>query len=87
MPSVREVRLADWRITQVATVTTRGSYLSSSDKRVHFGMGTETVAAMIEIRWPSGIRQTLKNVRGDQILQVDEPLGNAGKGNLRRSKI
>jgi hypothetical protein len=40
-------------------------------------MGTETVAATIEIRWPSGIRQTLKNVRGDQILQVDEPLGSA----------
>jgi hypothetical protein len=38
-------------------------------------MGTETVAATIEIRWPSGIRQTLKNVRGDQILQVDEPFG------------
>jgi len=42
---------------------------------------------MIEIRWPSGIRQTLKNVRGDQILQVDEPLAMRGKGNLRRSKI
>ena len=74
-----EVRLATGRITQVATVTTASSYLSSSDKRVHFGMGTETVAATIEIRWPSGIRQTLKNVRGDQILQVDEPLGNAGE--------
>jgi hypothetical protein len=72
-----EVRFATGRITQVATVTTASSYLSSSDKRVHFGMGTETVAATIEIRWPSGIRQTLKNVRGDQILQVDEPLGSA----------
>jgi hypothetical protein len=72
-----EVRVATGRITQVATVTTASSYLSSSDKRVHFGMGTETVAATIEIRWPSGIRQTLKNVRGDQILQVDEPLGSA----------
>jgi hypothetical protein len=72
-----EVRFATGRVTQVATVTTASSYLSSSDKRVHFGMGTETVAATIEIRWPSGIRQTLKNVRGDQILQVDEPLGSA----------
>jgi len=74
-----EVRVATGRIIQVATVTTASSYLSSSDKRVHFGMGTETAAATIEIRWPSGIRQTLKNVRGDQILQVDEPLGNAGE--------
>ncbi len=74
-----EVRVVTGKITQVATVTTASSYLSSSDKRVHFGMGTETVAATIEIRWPSGIHQTLKNVRGDQILQVDEPSGTAGE--------
>ena len=72
-----EVRVVTGRITQVATVTTASSYLSSSDKRVHFGMGTETVAETIEIRWPSGIRQTLKNVSTDQILQVDESSGSA----------
>jgi hypothetical protein len=71
------VRVVAGRITQVASVTTASSYLSSSDKRVHFGLGTETVAATIEIRWPSGIRQTLKNVRADQVLQVDEPAGSA----------
>jgi enediyne biosynthesis protein E4 len=42
-------------------------------------LGTETLAAAIEIRWPSGIRQTLKNVRADQILQVDEPSGSTGE--------
>jgi hypothetical protein len=68
-----EVRVVTGKITQVATVTTAGSYLSSGDKRVHFGLGREPLAAAIEIRWPSGIRQTLKNVRADQILQVDEP--------------
>jgi hypothetical protein len=46
---------------------------------VHFGLGTETAAATIEIRWPSGIHQTLKNVRGDQILQVDEPSLSVGE--------
>jgi hypothetical protein len=74
-----EVRVVTGKITQVATVTTASSYLSSSDKRVHFGLGTETLAAAIEIRWPSGIRQTLNNVRADQILQVDEPSGNTGE--------
>ena len=53
-------------------MTTTGSYLSSSDKRVHFGLGSDTTAQTIEIRWPSGIIQTLRNVRADQILQVDE---------------
>jgi len=68
-----EVKLVTAKGSQMATVTTAGSYLSSSDKRVHFGLGPETVAGTIEIHWPSGIRQTLKNVRGDQILQVQEP--------------
>jgi hypothetical protein len=40
---------------------------------VHFGLGTERVAQTGRIRWPSGILQTLSNVPGDQILQVDEP--------------
>ncbi len=57
---------------QFATVTTAGSYLSSSDKRVHFGLGLDTTAKTIEIHWPSGVRQTLQSVRGDQVLQVDE---------------
>lgn len=59
--------------SQMQTVTTTSSYLSSSDKRVHFGLGAATSALTIEIRWPSGIRQTLKNIAADQILQVDEP--------------
>ena len=58
---------------QWATVSTAGSYLSASDKRVHFGLGAEASAQTIEIRWPSGIRQTLRDVHGDQILQVQEP--------------
>jgi len=59
---------------QLATVSTAGSYLSSSDKRVHFGLGTDTRLPTIEIHWPSGIQQTLHDVAADQILQVDEPV-------------
>jgi len=72
------VRTEDKLITanaaQFAMVSTAGSYLSSNDKRVHFGVGPEAAAQSIEIHWPSGILQTLKNVRANQILQVDEPL-------------
>jgi enediyne biosynthesis protein E4 len=68
-----EVKLVTGKGAQFATVTTAGGYLSASDKRVHFGLGTETAAASIEIRWPSGTVQRLKDVRGNQILQVDEP--------------
>jgi hypothetical protein len=72
-----EVKLVTAKGQQFATVSTAGSYLSSSDKRVHFGLGLESFAQSIEIRWPSGISQTLKNVRADQVLQVDEPLPGA----------
>jgi len=67
------VKLVTSKSSQFATVTTAGSYLSSSDKRVHFGLGPETSAQSIEIRWPSGTTQTLKNISADQILQIDEP--------------
>jgi hypothetical protein len=64
---------------QYRTLTTGSSYLSSSDKRVHFGMGTDSVATTIEIDWPSGIVQSLHDVRADQILRVDEPAGSANE--------
>jgi hypothetical protein len=66
-----EVVVTTAKLRQSATVSTASSYLSAGDKRVHFGLGTET-AAQIEIRWPSGVVQTIKNVRADQILQIDE---------------
>jgi hypothetical protein len=67
-----EVKLVTAKGSQWATVTTAGSYLSSSDKRLHFGLGSEAAARSIEIHWPSGIHQTLKNIRADQILKVEE---------------
>jgi hypothetical protein len=69
-----EVKLTTSKGIQFQTVTTAGSYLSSSDKRVHFGLGAVGVAEKVEIRWPSGIVQVLEAVPADQILQVDEPL-------------
>lgn len=76
--SNRDAIGADVKITtaagqQQATVSTCGSYLSSGDKRVHFGLGNQTAVKEINIRWPSGIRQMLRDVKADQILRVDEP--------------
>lgn len=59
-------------LQQTTTVSTTGSYLSSSDKRVHFGLGKEDKALKTEIRWPSGIEQTLENVAADRILRIDK---------------
>ncbi|MHB8887847.1 MAG: CRTAC1 family protein [Acidobacteriaceae bacterium] len=68
-----EVKLVTSAGPQYEMVTTTSSYLSSSDKRVHFGLGSDTTAKLIEIHWPSGIVQQLHDVKGDQILRIDEP--------------
>jgi hypothetical protein len=47
-------------------------FMSSSDKRVHFGLGGEKQIASIEIRWPRGAVQTLTNVAADRFLKVEE---------------
>ncbi len=59
-------------LVQFNQVTTAGSYASSTDKRVHFGLGQDTVVKEIELRWPSGKVQTLKNVKSDQIVTITE---------------
>jgi len=57
---------------QFATVTTSGSYQSSSDKRVHFGLGPASSINRVEIHWPSGAKQVLSNVKVDQLLTITE---------------
>jgi hypothetical protein len=54
-------------------VTTAVGLGSSSDVRVHFGLGAHTVVEELQISWPSGVKQTLKHVKADQILTVREP--------------
>jgi hypothetical protein len=68
-----EVKIVTPQGIQCATVTTTSSYLSAGDKRVHFGLGPDTLVPKVEIRWPSGIRQTLTGVKADQFLVVEEP--------------
>jgi hypothetical protein len=53
-------------------VTTSVGYASSSDKRVHFGLGKDTRIRELELRWPSGKVQVLKNVGVDQVIKIRE---------------
>jgi hypothetical protein len=54
-------------------MTTSVGYASSSDGPVHFGLGAENHADLVEIHWPSGIIQTLHNISAEQVLKVTEP--------------
>jgi hypothetical protein len=60
-------------LSQYNHVTTSTGYACSSDPRVHFGLGSSNTASEIEITWPSGIRQVLRNEPADRIIPVTEP--------------
>jgi enediyne biosynthesis protein E4 len=53
-------------------VTTSVGYASSSGVRAHFGLGMEKIVKLIEIRWPSGATQRLKEVAADRLITVTE---------------
>jgi hypothetical protein len=59
--------------TQYNHVSFAAGYASSSAGPTHFGLGANKSADRVEIRWPSGITQELKNVPADQIVKVKEP--------------
>lgn len=54
-------------------VTTSIGFMSSSDRRIHFGLGAEKKIERVEIRWPSGIVQHIERPAADQIMKVEEP--------------
>jgi len=68
-----QVKIVTAHGSQWATVTTSSGYMSASDVRAHFGLGVDSQVNRIEIRWPSGIRQIVADVKADQQITVDEP--------------
>jgi enediyne biosynthesis protein E4 len=66
-----KVRVTSGGRTQLREVNPYGSYLSTSDMRLYFGLGNATLAR-IEIEWPSGKKQAIDSVRANQILLLDE---------------
>jgi hypothetical protein len=59
-------------IRQRADVFSGGSYGSSSDQRLHFGLGANPKVDRVEIQWPSGIKQELVLPGIDRIITVEE---------------
>ena len=57
---------------QVRTMSTAAGYASSSHAGVHFGLGAGTGDVRIEIDWPSGKKQTVENVKTNQVIEVRE---------------
>jgi hypothetical protein len=67
---------------QFSEVRAGGSYISQNDPRLHFGLGTEARMDEVEIRWPSGKVEVLRNVPADFIYSIVEGQGIADKTRL-----
>jgi hypothetical protein len=67
------IKLTSKSRTQYNHMTTSVCYASSSDGPVHFGLGLDSKADTIEIFWPSGVAQTVKEVPANQLIRVKEP--------------
>jgi len=60
---------------QIDEVRSGGGYCSQSDLRVHFGIGQAQKIDLLEIRWPSGLVETLKDIKPNQVVYVKEGEG------------
>jgi hypothetical protein len=67
-----KVRVETSENVQVREINNVASYLSSNDIRVHFGLGRAKTVQRIEVLWPSGAKQVLKDVAVNQILVIEE---------------
>ena len=76
------VKIVAGGVTQTDEIHSGGSYLSQNDLRLHFGLGTAKKIESVEIRWPSGKTDLLKDLDRDQFYSVLE-----GQGVVSAEKI
>jgi enediyne biosynthesis protein E4 len=60
------------KMTQIDEVHGGGSYNSTNDTRLHFGLGSDALIKKVEVSWPSGLRQEFRDVAGDGIYEIRE---------------
>jgi hypothetical protein len=64
---------------QAQEISSQSSYYSHNDRRLHFGLGSSKKADQIEIRWPGGATELIKDIAANQIVSIRE-----GGGIVRR---
>jgi hypothetical protein len=69
------VRLKTGGHLQTQDLSSQASYYSRNDPRLHFGLGASKTADQIEIRWPSGGKELIRNIASNQIVTVKEGSG------------
>ncbi len=69
------VRLRTGAHLQAQEISSQSSYYSHNDPRLHFGLGANTKADQIDIRWPSGAIEVIKDIAANQIVTIKEGSG------------
>lgn len=70
-----KVKISALGLTQIDEVRSGSGYLSQNDLRLHFGLGDSKTIDFIEVRWPSGVVDTIQNIVPNQILVIQEGHG------------
>jgi hypothetical protein len=70
-----KVTVTTGKISQTSELRAGGSYLSSNDPRLHFGLGADARLSQVEIRWPMGQKEILKGIPADFIYILTEGKG------------
>jgi hypothetical protein len=81
------LKLVAGGMTQTEEIHSGGSYLSQSDTRVHFGLGTATTIDSLEIRWPSGKVETFNALSVDKFYSVLEGQGIVPAETIRPKRL
>jgi hypothetical protein len=76
------VRVSASGRTQIDEVLSGSGYYSQNDLRLHFGLGTSEMADVVEVAWPSGGRESFRNIATDHLLVIRE-----SEGIIRREKF
>jgi len=76
------VRVLTGNHSQIAEVMSGSSYISQNDFRLHFGLGRASDVDRVEVRWPSGITDSVSRVQADQLIFIQE-----GQGMVRATKF
>jgi hypothetical protein len=80
------IRVKTARPILVDEVRSGSSYISNSDMRVHFGLGSIDKIEWVEIRWPSGLTERFTNLPVDQIHALKEGSGAAVDASEKKAK-
>jgi hypothetical protein len=69
-------------MSQIDEVWGGGSYNSTNDTHLHFGLGGDAVMKRVRVQWPSGSKQDFRDLAGDAIIEMEE-----GKGIMKTLRL